>query len=175
MVLCCRLSLYNQITCCLLSLCLPLLLLLFTPFAHQHPSIHPSVRLSSPSWVCPSASSLCVFLPSPLCNVHLSTCLCERPSVHVSLCCPRSCWGRWTQVWAPHRWWWRSSRPAPVSRTRCTSWRKLSRTGNLHLLLLHQLPQQQQLRHRRDGEAEFYFSSSAHREYFIFWVCLMAA
>lgn len=42
----------------------------------------------------------------------------------------RCCWGRWTLAWAPPRWWWRSSRPAPACTNRCTSWRRRSLTGN---------------------------------------------
>lgn len=44
----------------------------------------------------------------------------------------RCCWGRWTLAWAPPRWWWRSSRPAPACTSRCTSWRRLNPTGNFH-------------------------------------------
>lgn len=43
--------------------------------------------------------------------------------------CFRCCWVRSARVSAPPRWWWRSWKPVPVFRTRCSSWRRYSRTG----------------------------------------------
>lgn len=62
---------------------------------------------------------------------NMQLCLLSNLSTGATL--TRCCWGRWTLAWVPPRWWWRSSRPAPACTSRCTSWRRLSLTGNFHL------------------------------------------